>query len=54
MLSDMPTEVSAARYIERLDAHHSEEELRKIQRYFKSGPGEYSEGDTFMGMKKAT
>jgi 3-methyladenine DNA glycosylase AlkD len=51
MLSDMPTDVSAARYIERLDAHRSEEELRKIQRYFKSGAGEYGEGDLFMGVR---
>src|SRR5688572_25710356 len=32
-------------------ALQSDEELRKIQRYFKSGRGEYGEGDTFMGVR---
>jgi hypothetical protein len=31
--------------------HQSDEELRKIQRYFKTGKGEYGEGDTFMGVR---
>lgn len=41
----------AKTFIERLKAHQSDEELRKIQRYFKSGKGEYGEGDKFMGVK---
>lgn len=47
----MATEVSAATFVERLKAHQSDDELRKIQRYFKSGEGEYGEGDQFMGVK---
>ncbi len=47
----MPLELSAAHYIERLKAHQSDEELKKIQRYFKSGPGDYGEGDLFMGVR---
>lgn len=47
----MPTNLSAAAFIKELKAHSSPEELRKIQRYFKSGEGEYGEGDEFMGVK---
>ena len=31
--------LSAKQFIERLEAHRSPEELKKIQRYFKSGEG---------------
>jgi hypothetical protein len=47
----MPADVSAGRFIERLGAHRSAEELEKIQRYFKSGKGEYGEGDEFIGVR---
>jgi hypothetical protein len=47
----MPTDLSAAHYIKRLTAHQSAEELKKIQRYFKSGEGEYGEGDAFLGVR---
>jgi hypothetical protein len=42
---------TAKQFIERLKKLQSAEELKKIQRYFKSGKGEYSEGDQFMGIK---
>lgn len=45
------TDVSAKRFIERLKALQSDEELRKIQRFFKSGEGDYGEGDQFMGVR---
>src|SRR5215510_11584175 len=42
---------TAKHFIERLSALQSDAELKKIQRYFKSGEGEYGEGDQFMGVK---
>jgi hypothetical protein len=47
----MPAEVSAERFVERLEAHRSSEELEKRRRYFKTGEGQYGEGDEFMGVR---
>lgn len=47
----MANEMTAAHFIDQLNAHQSDEELAKIQRYFKSGAGEYGEGDTFIGVR---
>ena len=49
--TDFKTSLTANQFIERLKALQSDEELKKIQRYFKSGKGQYGEGDKFMGVK---
>ncbi len=43
--------LTAKQFIERLKKFQSPAELKKIQRYFKSGEGQYGEGDKFMGVK---
>jgi len=45
------TPLTAKNFMERLKALQSDAELKKIQRYFKSGEGEYGAGDIFMGVK---
>jgi 3-methyladenine DNA glycosylase AlkD len=42
---------TARAFTKRLMALQDDEELRKIQRYFKSGEGEYGHGDTFIGVR---
>jgi 3-methyladenine DNA glycosylase AlkD len=46
-----PSSISAKNFVKKLDALRSPEELKKIQRYFKSGEGQYAEGDKFIGMR---
>jgi 3-methyladenine DNA glycosylase AlkD len=46
--------VTADAFIAALWARQSDEELRKIGRYFKSGEGEYGAGDRFIGVRMGT
>lgn len=43
--------LTAADFINRLQQLQSDKEKEKIQRYFKTGDGQYSSGDVFMGVK---
>jgi 3-methyladenine DNA glycosylase AlkD len=47
----MPAEMTAKQFIKKLETLRSATELKKIQRYFKSGAGEYGEGDQFIGVR---
>lgn len=43
--------LNAKAFIAKLKTFQSDEELRKIQRYFKSAEGDYGHGDTFIGVR---
>jgi 3-methyladenine DNA glycosylase AlkD len=48
------TELSAKLFIERLKSQASAVELKKIQRYFKTAPGDSSHEDVFIGVRMGT
>jgi len=50
-ISGTVNDFTARHFIEKLKTYQSAAELKKIQGYFKSGKGEYGEGDEFMGVR---
>jgi 3-methyladenine DNA glycosylase AlkD len=44
-------DLTAKTFVAKLKTFQSDDELRKIQRYFKSGEGQYAHGDTFIGVR---
>lgn len=52
MASDRP--VNATEFVARLDLVATEAERAKLARYFKSGEGDYGEGDEFLGVRMGT
>jgi len=48
------TTLTAKAFLTALWANQSDEELAKIGRYFKSGKGDYGEGDRFIGVRMGT
>ena len=47
----MPAELTASKFLRALKAQGSPEVAEKTQGYFKSGKGEYGEGDKFVGVR---
>jgi hypothetical protein len=47
----VPTVLTAIHFVEKLKTFRSTAESMKTQRYFKTGEGQYGEGDEFMGVR---
>lgn len=49
--SETPDALTATAFAEKLESYRSPVEAMKLMRYFKTGEGEYGEGDVFMGVR---
>ncbi len=52
--TNMPSAPTAAQFLRALKSHSSPEVAEKTKGYFKSGKGEYGEGDKFVGVRMGT
>ncbi len=43
--------ITAKEIINYMESMHNEEQRQVLMRFFKTGPGEYGEGDEFLGLK---
>lgn len=43
--------ITAKEIIKYMESMHNEEQRQVLMRFFKTGPGEYGEGDEFLGLK---
>jgi 3-methyladenine DNA glycosylase AlkD len=47
----MPATLSAEQFVKKLKTYRSSDQSANYQRYFKTGEGEYAEGDIFIGVR---
>ena len=50
-MKDYPDRMIAREIIEYMESLRNEEQRKILMRFFKTGPGEYGEGDEFLGLK---
>jgi len=51
---DKPPQLTAKKFLKRLQGHGSRAEAENTLRYFKAGEGEYGAGDKFIGVRMGT